>query len=61
MFDRYYHETPTGRRYILNEIQNILNGNKTVSSFLEEQEITLSTSEVVTATEHSVQKCLIKK
>ena len=61
MFDRYYHETPAGRRYILNEIHNILNGNKTVSSFLEEQEITLSTSEVVTATEHSVQKCLIKK
>ena len=60
MFDRYYHETPTGRKYILNEIQNILNGNKTVSSFLEEQAITLSTSEVVTATEHSVGKVLVK-
>lgn len=61
MFDRYYNETPTGRRQMLDQVQQVLNGNKSVAELLQDQAITLSTSEVATATEHSIQKCLIKK
>lgn len=61
MFDRYYNETPTGRRYMLDEVQQVLNGNKTIAELLQDQAITLATSEVVTATKHSTEKCLIKK
>ncbi len=61
MFDRYYNETPLGKRHMLDEVQSILNGNKPLSDFLQEQAITLDTSEVVTATEQSIGKCLIKK
>lgn len=60
IFDRYYNETPTGRNYMLGKIQSVLNGEKTLSQLLQEQAISLNTSEVVTATEHSIQKCLMK-
>ena len=60
MFYRYYNETPLGRRYMLDEVQKVLNGEKTVEQLLQEQEITLQTNEVVTATNHSINKCLVK-
>lgn len=60
IFDRYYNESPTGRNYILGEIQDVLNGKKTLGQLLQEQTISLDTSEAVTATKHSIQKCLKK-
>lgn len=60
MFSRYYNETPIGRRNMLDEIEKVLNGEKTTEEMLKDQSIEISSSELVTATEHSVSKCLIK-
>lgn len=60
MFYRYYHETPTGRRHMLDGIEKVLNGEKTVEEMLKEQSLEISSSELVTATKHSISKCLIK-
>ena len=60
MFYRYYNETPLGRRYMLDQVQKVLNGEKTVEEFLLEQDISLSSNDLVDATTHSMNKCLVK-
>ena len=60
MFYRYYNETSLGRRYMLDEVQKILNGEKTVEEFLLEQDISLQSTDLVDATKHSINKCLVK-
>lgn len=60
MFYRYYNETSIGRRHMLDEVQKVLNGEKTVEEFLLEQDISLQSSELIEATKHSINKCLVK-
>lgn len=60
MFCHYYYETSIGRRHMLDEIEKVLNGEKTVEEMLKEQSLKISSSKLVIATEHSISKCLIK-
>lgn len=61
LFYQYYNSSSKEKQSILNRVQQILNGEKKLTEFLNEQKAFLEKREIIDATEHSIKKSLIKK